>query len=165
MLKLSVGLTKKVGQENYGSKGASVNVELELDSGIISEPERLRERIKQLFTIAKSSVDEELNGQSQNGNGHNGTATTAAGTNGNGHSNGNGHTNGNGTSQRKTSPRRATASQARALHVIADRQGIDLAGLLRQRFSLDQAGDLSITEASAMIDELKNQPNGVGGHR
>ena len=159
MLKLNVGLTKKVGQENFGSKGASVNVELELDSGIITEPERLRERIKQLFTIAKSSVDEELNGSSQVANGHSGTATTGAGTNGNG------HTNGNGTSQRKTSPRRATASQARALHVIADRQGIDLAGLLRQRFSLDQAGDLSITEASAMIDELKNQPNGVGGHR
>ena len=159
MLKLNVGLTRKVGQDNYGSKGASVNVELELDSGIITEPERLRDRIKQLFTIAKSSVDEELNGHSQVVNGHNGTATTGTSTNGNGHA------NGNGTSQRKTSPRRATASQARALHVIADRQGIDLAGLLRQRFSLDQAGDLSITEASAMIDELKNQPNGVGGHR
>ena len=159
MLKLSVGLTRKVGQENYGSKGASVSVELELDSGLIGEPERLRERIKQLFTIANSSVDEELNGNSQVVNGHNGTATTGTSTNGNG------HPNGNGTSQRKTSPRRATASQARALHVIADRQGIDMAGLLRQRFSLDQAGDLSITEASAMIDELKNQPNGVGGHR
>jgi hypothetical protein len=51
------------------------------------------------------------------------------------------------------------------LQVIADRQGVDLAGLLRQRFGVDQAGDLAITEASQLIDELKGAGNGVGGRR
>ena len=163
MLKLNVGLTKKVGQENYGSKGASVNVELELDSGIITEPERLRERIKQLFTIAKSSVDEELNGNSQAANGCNGAATNGAGTNGNGHANGNGHSNGN--SRQRDATRKATASQVRAIHAIGDRQRLDLPALLQQRFGINDAAELSITEASELIDDIKGVTNGHGGKK
>ena len=33
MLKLNAGISRKVGEPNYGSRGASVNVELELESG------------------------------------------------------------------------------------------------------------------------------------
>ncbi len=110
MLKLNVGFTKKVGEANYGSRGASVNVELEYDSAMASDPERLKERIRFLFGLAKASVEEELNGQAAPAN--------------NGHSsNGNGHRRSNG--------RRATASQVRALHAIADRQHLDLANVLQ----------------------------------
>ena len=35
-LKLNVGLSRKVGEANYGSRGASVNLELELESGLVS---------------------------------------------------------------------------------------------------------------------------------
>ena len=153
MLKLNVGLTKKVGEPNYSSKGASVNVELEIDSGIIGEPERLRERIRQLFAIARSSVEEELYGHSQGTSGRNGSSTNG---------NGNGHTNRSGYGRQRDATRRATASQARALHLIADRQGVNLAGVLRQQYGVDQAGDLTITEASALIDQLKAQTNGNG---
>ena len=156
MLKLNVGFNKKVGEANYGSKGACVGLELEIDSGIIGEPDRLRERIKQLFVIAKTSVEEELHGTSHAANGRNGAATT-----------GNGHANGYRNGRQRDATRRATASQARALNLIADRQGVNLAELLRQRFGVDQAGDLSITEASALIDELKEQTDGnwAGGRR
>ncbi len=44
-LKLNVGLSRKVGEPNYSSRGASVNLELELDSAIVGEPDRLQERI------------------------------------------------------------------------------------------------------------------------
>jgi len=37
-LKVSVGLTKKVGEDNYGSRGASVNVEMELESSLSASP-------------------------------------------------------------------------------------------------------------------------------
>ncbi len=60
MLKLNVGFTKKVGEANYGSRGAAVNLELELDSTLVGDTDRLKERIRHLFGLAKASVDEEL---------------------------------------------------------------------------------------------------------
>ena len=144
MLKLNVGFNKKIGEANYGSRGASVALELDLECGIAGEPDKLKQRIQQLFVMAKAAVDEELTG--------------SAASNGNGHAN-------NGNGHRRDGTRKATASQARALHVIADRQRVDLAGLLRQRFGVDQAGDLTITEASALIDEMKSPVNGTGGRR
>ena len=99
-LKLNVGLSRKVGEANYGSRGASVNLELELDSAIVSEPGRLQERIRQMFALAKQSIDEELHhsagvaAANKNGNGHTAkddhrNATSSRnGSNGNGHSRG-----------------------------------------------------------------------------
>jgi hypothetical protein len=65
MIKLNAGFSRKVGEANYSSRGASVNVDLELESALIQEPEKLHEKIRVLFGIAKKAVDEEL----QNGNG------------------------------------------------------------------------------------------------
>ena len=62
MLKLNAGFSRKVGEPNYGSRGASVNVELELESNLIGDPDALSARIKSLFDLARRSVDEELNG-------------------------------------------------------------------------------------------------------
>ena len=148
MLKLNVGFNRKIGEANYSSRGASVNLELELDSGLAGDPERLKERVRQMFLLAKASVEEELH------------APATANTNGKGT---NGHQNG----RQQTKARRATASQVRALHAIADRQHLDLATVLRERFRTDQAEELSITEASELIDSLKGATNGKGteGHQ
>jgi len=142
MLKLNVGFNRKTGEANYGSRGASVNLELELDSSLVGDADRLKERIRQLFTLAKASVDEELAGNVPAG-------SSGASANG----------------QRRSSGRRATASQARALNAIADRQKLNLAALLSGRFGVDQPEDLSITEASALIDELKATATGNGAAR
>jgi hypothetical protein len=150
MLKLNVGFNRKAGEANYGSRGASVNLELELDSGLAGDPERLKERIRSLFLLAKASVDEELNGQVVNGH-----SAESASSRSNGQANG----------RRGDSTRRATASQVRALHAIAARQGIELGDLLRSSYGVDQAGQLAITDASALIDELKGQAQGTGARR
>lgn len=145
MLKLNVGFTKKVGEANYGSRGAAVNLELELDSSLVGEADRLKERIRHLFGLAKASVDEELAGGTPNGT-----------ANGNGHSN----------ARRRDNTRSATASQVRALNAIASRQKLDLADILVQRFQTRDPAELSITEASSLIDELKGTAgNGAGGRR
>ena len=65
MIKLNAGFSRKVGEANYSSRGASVTVDLELESALIQEPEKLHEKIRVLFAIAKKAVDEEL----KNGNG------------------------------------------------------------------------------------------------
>jgi hypothetical protein len=152
MLKLNIGLSRKVGEANFSSRGASVNLELEVESGLVREPDKLHEKIRSLFSLAKRSVEEELNGQShadQNGNG-----------NGNGPHNG---TNGNGSST--TNGRQATVSQVRAIHAIANRQKLDLAAELRSRFGVDRPDDLSLSQASELIDAIKPETNGTGGRR
>lgn len=139
MLKLNVGFTKKVGEANYGSRGASVNLELELDSVLVGEPDRLKDRIRQLFDLAKVSVDTELIG-------------SATPTDRNGHTGE--HRNGHGNGRRRDNTRKATASQARALHAIADRTGIDLAAKLQTDFGIHDPEQLTITEASQLIAAL-----------
>ncbi len=52
-LKTNVGVSRKVADNNHGSRGASVNLELELDSSLIQEPGRLQERIRQAFRPAQ----------------------------------------------------------------------------------------------------------------
>ena len=146
MLKINVGFNRKLGEANYGSRGASVGLELEADSSLVGQPDRLRDCVRQMFLLAKSSVDEELNGHAVPvGNGH--------------------AINGNGRPRDNT--RRATASQMRAINAIADRQELDLVALLHERYGISTPGELSITEASQFIDELKSQAsgNGTGGRR
>jgi len=138
MLKLNVGLNKKVGEANYGSRGASVNLELEFDSSLVGDTERLRDRIKQLFLMAKTSVDEELADVKSAEPCRNG-------------SDGHGRTAG----RRRDGTRPATSNQVRALNAIADKQGLDLIDKLRARFGVQDLAELTITEASALIDELR----------
>src|SRR5215510_5452686 len=63
MLKLNAGLSRKIGEPDYGSRGASVNLELEVEGHLVSEPEALLDRIRRLFSLARNAVDEELNGR------------------------------------------------------------------------------------------------------
>jgi hypothetical protein len=141
-LRLNVGLSRKIGESNYGSRGASVGIALELEADQVNNIGRLQGRIRQLFKIAEASVNEELH--------RSGQADAA--------SNGNGH-------HRQRPARSATQSQVRAINAIADRQKVDVDGLLRNRFQADEAGDLSISDASSLIDELKSNGNGAGGRR
>lgn len=156
-MKLNVGLSRKVGEPNYGSRGASVNLELELDNSLVEQPERLRDRIRQLYQLAKASVDEELNAHSQEpANGaSNGHSFDRYRTNGNSNGASNGHAaNGHG-------PRQATSSQVKAIHAIAGRNRIDVARLVQDRFNVQRPDDLSISDASTLIDELKAVPAGA----
>jgi hypothetical protein len=153
-LKLNVGLSRKVGESNYGSRGASVNVEMELESALVSEPVKLKERIRQLFDVVRSSVTEELNGNghaSGSGQPHNGSATT-----------GNGNGANNATSNKQSSPRPATASQVKAINAIARSQRLDLTIILQNRFHVSRPEELSVRQASELIDTLKAS-SGNGG--
>jgi hypothetical protein len=151
MLKLNVGLSRKVADNNYGSRGASVNVELEVESALAAEPGKLRERIRQVFSLVRDSLAEELNG---NGNGQtkavNQTAQRPANDAGTNASNDNG----------QKAVRAATQSQVRAIAAIAKRLRLNLDELLPQRFQVKRAQDLSIKQASQLIDELNGNKQG-----
>jgi hypothetical protein len=150
-LKLNVGASRKVTDNNYGSRGASVNLELEVDASLAAEPGKLQEEIRRLFGLVRASVAEELNGHGTaagNGVADPQTANPRVRHSGGGTTYGRAGTNGAGS-------RPATASQVRALHAIARSQGIELSQFLYDRFQLRRANDLSIKQASTAIDALR----------
>ena len=174
-MKLNVGLSRKVGEPNYGSRGATVNLELEVDSTLAAEPDRLQQRIRELFGLAKMSIDEELqvdpsqpaasqqrstdrtatNTRQQHTNGRSGGSRAA--TNG-------ARSNGNGR-QSTNNPPPATASQVRALHAIANRLGLNLEDVVQDRFNISDATVLTVAEASQLIDDLNATNTTAAGSR
>ncbi len=148
-IKVNVGLAKKVGQPDYGSFGATCNVEFELDGGFDNgSSEHFQNAVRRAYLACRQSVESEI-------------ATTQSGATGPGgqhaepanrvasHTNGsNGHV------------RNATSSQVRAIFAIANRNRVDLPSLLGSRFGVSRPDDLSIGDASSLIDELKNPAGG-----
>lgn len=172
-VKLNIGLSRKVGEASFGSRGASINLEVELDNGVLNDPGQLRDRVQDLYVLARQSVDEELQRPAEpglsepsqtNGNGH-GRISHAANGNGhkNGHANGqatnghatNGHSPTNGNGHGRIEVARATQSQIRAIFAISKRQGLDPHTVINDRYRVHKMEELTIREASALIDDLK----------
>jgi hypothetical protein len=122
-LKLSISMSRKVGEPNYGSRGATVGLEMEIDTALADQPRQLHACIARLFRLAKQSVDREL-------------ACDAP-------------------KSEEPLIRSATPAQIRALYAIARRRGLDLAAELHSRFGVEQLEDLSLTQASQLIDALR----------
>ncbi len=160
-LKLNVGLSKKVGLPDYGSLGASCNVELELDAQLMARDGGLfQKQAQQAFAACSQAVHDELARQS----GANTVRGSGPGRNGNSRADGNPATKsrsasaGNGTPRNgasRANGRKATSAQVRAIFAIAGQQQLDIAQELRNRFGVSHPNDLSIGDASRFIDELK----------
>ena len=146
MMKLNAGFSRKVGEPNYGSRGASVNVELEVESSLVGDADALMNRIRNLFAIAKRAVDAELNG------------TPASQDSPNSQTNHHGNGSQNSRSTDGEPVRNATVSQLRAIRSICNRQGLDAAQLANERFQVDDLNELTLREASTLIDHLKTEP-------
>jgi hypothetical protein len=156
MLKLNVGTNRKVGQPDFGSAGASCNLELELDTALFQDLEGLQQVVRRAYAACNQAVQDELariagdtckNTQPQEVievrttptiSGASVTRIPAA------------------QFTNQPSPRPATASQVKAIRAIAARRKIDLVGMLRERFGLTTADELGIRQASSFIDELKS---------
>ena len=141
-MKLTVGLSKKLGESNYGSRGASIGLEVELDAGLLANPILLLEQIRQLYTLVRSAMTEELN-RSKDLLGAPSSANGAASKS----------TAGNG---RHNLP--ATKKQISALFTIAKNRNVDLKRMLEERFQIGKPDDLTIQQASLVIDELNKTP-------
>lgn len=147
-LKLNVGLSRKVGEPNYGSRGASVNLEIELDGALVNEPERLKERIRQLFGLVRVSVTEELHGAGGQQVPTPVQTTLAEASSHDANGNGNGSPSNGGT-------RPATAAQIKALYAIARKQGLDLREVIKNHGLVQRPEALTLSQASSLIDDLK----------
>ena len=94
-------------------------MEVEIESALAGEPDKLHDRIRRMFTLVRNSLEEELHGASNN---------QPPSANGKGHSEGNGNGNGAGECP---SGRLATQSQVKAMFAIAKSHGLDLKAFLR----------------------------------
>ena len=139
MIKLNCGVSRKVGEPNYSSRGASVNVELELESSAAQDAHVLHDRIRHLFAVARDAVAEELGLSSQAGGAAAGQQPVA---------------NGNGRAVRP-----ASEAQIRAINAIASRLGLDPHAEAHRRLGRG-IQDLTLSEASSLIDALKALQNG-----
>lgn len=161
--KITVGLSKKIGQPGYGSLGASCQVEINLD-GVTDDHDigALKEKARQAFMACSQAVHEELSRQQSQ------KQTNGQSTNGvNGRESAHSHSqNGNGSyrpENERSRIRLATSSQVRAIEAIAERQRLNLGHLLYDRFGVERPADLSIADASHLIDELKSASTTANG--
>jgi hypothetical protein len=156
-LKLTVGLAKKVGRPNYGSFGASCGVEIELAADAIrGDPDALLGGARAAFAACRRAVDEELarlQGPPPDDAGEAGAA--GPGPDRSTHSIHN--EPGPAASPRDgiATTRPATPGQVRTIVAIARRRRVGLAGLLRAEFGVAGPEDLSLPQASRLIDGLR----------
>ncbi len=152
-LKLNVGVMRKVGQPDYGSVGASCNLELEIDTGLLERDlDGFHARVRDAYVAVHQAVHDELARlHAPVATPHDSPASPIR------HSS-NGHTsNGHAEHQPagRSRPRKpATENQVRAIRSIAGRQHADLDGLLRD-LGVQRPEDLSLRQASELIDMLK----------
>jgi hypothetical protein len=136
-LKLSVGVSRKLGQPDYGSVGATCGAELELDAALLrDDPEEFDRRVRSAYAACARAVDAELarpaappaRPASHEGHADAGPAGRAPG-------------------------RPATPRRLRALGALARSRGVGPDELLAGR-GLD-AGTVSAAEASRLISGLR----------
>lgn len=149
-LKVRVGLSQKIGQPAYGSLGASCHVEFEAASELLQhDVDGFHCQVESVFALCRQAVQDELYRARDDGNRRLPPAhePESAPSDQPPSSNGNG--------ERRGDRRRATASQVRAIQVIATRLQLDPAQWLHEKFGLDVIAELSLPEASQAIDALQ----------
>ncbi len=147
-LKLTVSLSKKVGLPNYGSLGATCGLEVELPSSALhDDPEAFERQVRDAFAACAHAVQDELDRH----------RPPPASPLSNGQPDGDRSDGDVGHPDRVSGHRQrpATGSQVRALRAICARRDIDLEGLVGERFGIDGPEELSLAEASRLIDELR----------
>ena len=150
-LKLNVGVSRKVGLPDYGSVGASCNLEMELDSALLERDlDGFHARDRDAFVAARQAVQDELARVQAPVELAQPAPAPRAPTNGNG----NGHAPG-GPAERSRPQKRATDKQVKAILAIARQQHADLDGLLQQDYGVHRVEDLALKQASELIDMLK----------
>ena len=144
--KLSVGLQKKLGLPGYSSIGASCHVEFEVETSLMeSNLEGFHKKVHSAYTACHQAINEQLARYQ----------STPPNLNDPPRSQLNGQNNPNPQQVRQEGSR-ATRNQIRSIFAIARSQGLDPLQILRTRFNLDLPEDLTIREASSLIDELKH---------
>ncbi len=147
--KIIVGLQQKIGQPNFGSLGASCSIELSWDDDEALRPEQVASQVRQAFAQCRESISRELASHRDHVppvprertaqkriQPEAGRSPVAKASNG-------------------KPTRMASEAQVRAIRTIASKAGISLASELEQGFGVQYPDELTVSQASQLIDSMK----------
>jgi hypothetical protein len=146
-LKLTLGLSKKIGEPHYGSRGASLYLEVEVDSLLLKDSDRLRDQVRTLYSRVRTSLLEELYGRRAPVDG---LPPVAAASETNGVA---GHDSASVSAGSAARP--ATPLQVRAIERMATEHKISLPRYLETRAAVLTPANLTLSQASQIIVELR----------
>ena len=135
-LQLTVSRNRKT-SHNYNSEGHGISVTVELDQALLQHPADLQDQIQRLYAEADAALDR----QSSSPGNASGSATEQS----------------NGNHGEVETPRGMTDSQRRAIEAIGRKLQVDPEQECRHEFGRN-LDDLSVREASRLIDHLKEHP-------
>ena len=163
-MKISCGLSKKIGLPEFGSLGASCHVEFEVEGTLLqNDLDAFHRHVRNAFVACRQAVQDELARQEQAKPTSNAVPSSriesppAASTDRNtstatnGHSHNNGHNNGSSihrASQKQVDFIQQLARQTRGL-------GVRRLDSLAEKMFAKPMADLSSMDASGLIDTLK----------
>lgn len=160
-LRVNLGLSQKVGLPDYGSLGASCNVDIELDAGLLqNDLEAFHRHVRNAYAACRQAVQDELTRHSgaAPSNGH---STAATGPSANGHAGTNGN-NGNGSRNGQAHHRIFQKQLEYATQLAGQIKELGtrrLEGLTQKMFGKPLA-DLSSLDGSSLIEVLKEMKAG-----
>jgi hypothetical protein len=164
-LKLSAGISRKMGLPNYGSLGAVCQVELELDGSLLEhEQEAFAHHVRQCYAACARAVDEELERQQAAMVADQQQTMETQTEGGQTSPDGNGNGNGNGSAAARADAnghdvQRASARQIEYARVLAGQiRGLGLRRLetFCQALLTKPLAELTGADASHLIDTLKS---------
>ena len=148
MIKLSASVSKKlpVPEIEFSSQSYSAGMEVEISSG--TSQDDIMEKLNTLYSMLEDSIDEQMGREKQGGQEkqENSQGPTAV------------PKSDNGPGTNKHNGRKATEAQVRAIWAIGKERGYGdekMKGLL-SAYGVEESSDLSISQASRLIDALKN---------
>jgi hypothetical protein len=186
MVKLSGSISRKVPIEGiqYSSQSFAAGMEVEVSDG--EDPNVIRERIRELYTLLSESIDEQIAGSQNAAPASNGqqqaappparryvqpqnpqaapAAAPARAGNGNGRpANRVAAPVGNGGNGRKTAAGETACSDAqrKCIFAITKSLGLTVKNVLAD-YNYSDLNQLSVKAASQIIDDLKTRQNGNG---
>ena len=149
MIKLLASVAKKVPMPDleFSSQQYSAGMEVEVASG--ASGEEIQKKLKALYALLEESIDEQIQAcQAKSG------AEEDTASHGNGRAKGSKQSGSGGNGSRS-----ATKAQVKAIYAIAREQGCtdqDIERIVSKSFGTKAPEELSIGQASELIDTLKN---------
>lgn len=155
---ITVGVSRKLGQPNFGSHGADCHIDFELGGDpMVDRSSELSEQIRKAFAVCRAEVQRELHAQvdadqeprfESRSDPLPQSSGTSASTSVN---------NRSGGSQNGSRSRPASEAQVRAIHAIASKANVTLASHLQQYYGKESPQQLTLRQASELIESLKSR--------